>query len=151
MDYTHLLAGIGTATLEGGAPLPAGAARRIACDSGIVPVVLGSESVPMDVGRTRRLVTPKQRVALNIRDHGCAFPQCERPARWSDVHHITPWLDGGTTDLTNLVLLCRRHHRMIHHSAWEVRMNISGLPEFIPPHWIDPTRTPQRNLFHQRE
>jgi hypothetical protein len=151
MDYAHLLAGVGVATMEGGAPLPAAAARRIACDCGIVPVVMGGGSVPLDVGRTRRLVTTKQRVALNIRDRGCAFPHCARPARWADAHHITHWLDGGPTDLTNLVLLCRRHHRMIHHSEWKVRMSDIGLPEFIPPRWIDPTQIPQRNLLHQRE
>jgi hypothetical protein len=151
IDYTHLLAGIGVATLEGGALLPAAAARRIACDCGVVPVVMNGASVPLDVGRTRRLVSPKQRVALNTRDRGCSFPNCGRPARWSDAHHITHWLDGGTTDLNNLVLLCRRHHRMIHCSEWEVRMSNIGLPEFIPPRWIDPHRIPQRNLFHQRE
>ena len=151
MDYTHLLTGIGTATLEGGALLSAAAARRIACDCGVVPVVMGGQSVPLDVGRTRRLVTPKQRVALNTRDKGCAFPNCGRPARWADAHHIQHWLDGGPTDLNNLVLLCRRHHRMIHHSEWEVRMSNIGLPEFIPPRWIAPHRVPQRNLLHQRE
>jgi len=151
MDYSHLLAGVGVATLEGGAPLPAAAVRRIACDCGVVPVVLGGASVPLDVGRTRRLVTPKQRVALTVRDGGCAFPNCGRPARWSDVHHIKNWLDGGATDLNNLVLTCRRHHRMIHHSEWDVRIGTDGLPEFIPPRWIDPHQIPQRNLLHQRE
>ena len=141
MDYTQLLDGVGTATLEGGALLSAAAARRIACDCGVVPVVLNGASVPLDVGRTRRLVTPKQRVALNARDRGCAFPNCGRPARWSDAHHIQHWLDGGPTDLNNLVLLCRQHHRRIHHSEWEVRMNTIGLPEFIPPRWIDPNAT----------
>jgi hypothetical protein len=151
IDYTTLLTGVGVATLEGGALLPASAARRIACDCGIVPIVMNGESVPLDVGRTRRLVTPKQRVALNTRDRGCAFPHCARPARWSDAHHITHWLDGGTTDLTNLVLLCRRHHRMLHHSEWTVRISDIGYPEFIPPKWIDPTQTAQRNMLHQRE
>ena len=132
MDYTHLLAGIGTATLEGGALLSAAAARRIACDCGVVPVVMNGASVPLDVGRTRRLVTPKQRVALNARDQGCAFPNCGRPARWSDAHHIQHWLDGGPTDLNNLVLLCRRHHRMIHHSEWEVRMSDHRAPGIHP-------------------
>jgi hypothetical protein len=151
IDYTHLLTGVGAATLEGGAPLPVAAARRIACDSGIVPIVMNGASVPLDVGRTRRLVTPKQRVALNARDRGCSFPNCGRPARWSDAHHITSWLDGGATDLNNLVLACRRHHRMIHHSEWAVRIRSDGLPEFIPPRWIDPHQVPQQNLLHQRE
>jgi hypothetical protein len=127
------------------------AVRRIACDCGIVPVVMGGGSVPLDVGRTRRLVTPKQRVALTARDRGCGFPSCGRPARWSDAHHITSWLDGGATDLTNLVLLCRRHHRMIHHTEWTVRIRGDGLPEFIPPRWIDPHQIPQQNLLHHRE
>jgi hypothetical protein len=151
MDYSHLLAGVGAATLEGGALLSAAAARRVACDCGIVPVVMGGGSVPLDVGRTRRLVTPKQRVALTTRDNGCAFPNCGRPARWSDAHHITSWLDGGATDLNNLVLLCRRHHRMIHRTEWTVRIRGDGLPEFIPPRWIDPYQIPQQNLIHHRE
>jgi hypothetical protein len=151
MDYTHLLDGVGVATLEGGALLPAAAARRIACDCGIVPVVMNGASVPLDVGRTRRLVTPKQRVALTARDRGCAFPSCGRPGRWSDAHHITSWLDGGTTNLNNLVLVCRRHHRIIHHSEWAVRIRADGLPEFIPPRWIDPHQHPQQNLLHHRE
>jgi hypothetical protein len=150
MDYSLLLAGIGTGALEGGALLSAAAARRIACDCGVVPVVMNGSSVPLDVGRTRRLVTPKQRVALNARDGGCTFPNCGRPARWSDAHHITSWLDGGATDLNNLVLLCRRHHRIIHHSEWMVRIRNDGLPEFIPPRWIDPCQAPRRNVLHQR-
>jgi hypothetical protein len=84
IDYSQLLDSVGSATLESGAPLPAAAARRLACDCGIIPVVLNGASVPLDVGRTRRLVTIKQRTALNIRDHGCTFPHCERPARWAD-------------------------------------------------------------------
>lgn len=151
IDYSQLLQGIGTATLEGGAPLPATAARRVACDSGIIPIVLDSASVPLDVGRTRRLVTTKQRIALNIRDRGCTFPHCARPPRWTDAHHIISWLDGGLTNLTNLVLLCRRHHRMIHHSEWSVRISGDGHPEFIPPRWLDPHQIPQRNLIHRRE
>jgi len=151
MDYSHLLAGLGTATLEGGALLSAAAARRIACDCGIVPVVMNGASVPLDVGRTRRLVTPTQRTALNTRDGGCAFPSCGRPARWSDAHHVTHWLDGGPTNLNNLVLLYHQHHHMIHHSEWAIRIRNDGLPEFIPPRWIDPYQIPQRNLLHQRE
>jgi hypothetical protein len=151
MDYSLLLQGVGIATLEGGALLSAAAARRLACDCEIVPVVMNGASVPLDVGRTHRLVTPKQRVALNIRDGGCTFPNCERPARWTDAHHIISWLDGGPTDLNNLALVCRRHHRMLHHSEWVIRIGNDGLPEFIPPRWIDPYQIPQRNLIHRHE
>jgi hypothetical protein len=111
---------------------------------------MNGASVPLDVGRTHRLVTPTQRTALNARDQGCAFPNCPHPPPWADAHHVHHWLDGGATNLANLVLLCRRHHRMIHHSDWQVRIH-NGHPEFIPPRWIDPHQTPQRNLLHQRE
>ena len=148
MDFAALRKGVGTATLEGGAQLGAAAVRRIACDAGIVPMVMSGASVPLDLGRTHRLVTPRLRTALNARDKGCAFPNCDRPARWSDAHHIRHWLDGGATDLANMVLLCRRHHRIIHHSEWEVRMTGSGVPEFIPPRWIDPDQVPRRNHLH---
>jgi hypothetical protein len=148
VDYSVLQKGVGTATLESGAILSAAAARRIACDAGIIPMVMNGASVPLDVGRTRRLVTPKQRAALNARDRGCAFPHCTRPARWADAHHIHHVLDGGTTDLANMVLLCRPHHRLIHHSEWQVRTR-NRLPEFIPPKWIDPHQIPQRNLLHR--
>ncbi len=148
VDLEVLRKGVGTATLEGGALLGAAAARRIACDAGIVPVVMSGASVPLDVGRTHRLVTPAQRAALNARDGGCAFPNCDRPARWADAHHIRHWLDGGATDLANMVLLCRRHHRIIHHSEWEVRMSAVGIPEFIPPRWIDSGQVPRRNHLH---
>jgi hypothetical protein len=114
-------------------------------------MVMSGTSVPLDVGRTRRLVSTKQRVALNARDKGCAFPNCSRPARWSDAHHIVSWLNGGASDLDNLVLLCRRHHRIIHHSDWVVRMTGTGIPEFVPPRWIDPQQIPRRNLLHRRE
>jgi len=148
MDYTRLLHNIGSATLEGGAQLPVTAVRRIACDANLIPIVLNGASVPLDLGRTHRLVTTPLRTALTARDKGCAFPNCTRPARWSDAHHIRHWLDGGATNLDNMVLLCRRHHRIIHHSEWEVRMTAVGLPEFIPPRWIDPDQVPRRNLIH---
>ena len=150
VDLAVLQKGVGSAILEGGAPLPAAATRRLACEAHLIPMVMNGASVPLDVGRTHRLVTPTQRAALNARDQGCAFPNCPHPPSWADAHHIQHWLDGGATDLPNLVLLCRRHHRMIHHSDWQVRIH-HGHPEFIPPRWIDPHQTPQRNLLHQRE
>jgi hypothetical protein len=61
---------------------------------------------------------------------------------------VKHWLQGGKTDLGNLVLLCKKHHRLIHHSKWEVRI-VGGIPEFIPPPWIDPNRTPLRNTLRQ--
>ena len=75
----------------------------------------------LDVGRAQRRYTPRQHRALAIRDGGCAFPGCDRPPRWCDAHHLKEWEHGGPTDLDNGVLLCRRHHRLVHHTDWSLR------------------------------
>ena len=77
-----------------------------------------------------------------IRDQGCAFPSCGRPAAWCQAHHVIFWADGGTTDLANLMLLCRFHHRHIHKGQWEAVIGKDGHPWFIPPTAIDPHRRP---------
>ncbi|HEU5473545.1 MAG TPA: DUF222 domain-containing protein [Actinophytocola sp.] len=148
LDLNTLLQGIGTATLDGGAFLPATAVRRIACDAGLIPVVFNGEGVPLDLGQEHRLVKPGQRKALIARDRGCAFPGCHLPARWTDAHHIKHWADGGPTDVGNMVLLCRRHHRLVHHSDWAIRM-VNGLPYFRPPNWLDPNQKLMRNVLRQ--
>jgi hypothetical protein len=148
LNWDVLTDAVGTATLESGTPLCASATRRLACDADIIPIVLSGESVPLDVGRAYRLVRPDQRTALVARDKGCAYPNCSAPASWCDAHHIIHWLHGGPTDLKNLVLLCRKHHRILHHSQWDVSINPgTGLPEFRPPKWIDPERRPLRNTL----
>src|SRR4051812_20116067 len=118
--------------------------RRLACDAEIIPVVLGSTGEPLDVGRAKRLVTLAIWAALVIRDRHCAFPGCDRPPLMCHAHHILHWVNDGETNLSNLVLLCGHHHRTIHHSPWEVRLNSDDhQPEFLPPpkpgverHWI---------------
>ncbi|MEO8556073.1 MAG: DUF222 domain-containing protein [Actinomycetota bacterium] len=88
--------------------------RRLACDASIIPMVLGSQSQPLDVGRTKRLVTPALLAALWVRDKACTFPGCGRPPQWCDAHHVKHWLDGGATSLLNLALLCAYHHTYAH-------------------------------------
>lgn len=100
-------------TLEG-AVLSPQAVRKLACDAAIIPIVLGSESQPLDVGRTKRLVTPALLAALWARDKGCTFPHCGRPPQWCDAHHIKHWASGGATALSNLGLLCGYHHTFVH-------------------------------------
>jgi hypothetical protein len=124
-------------------------ARRWCCDAKILPAVLGSAGEVLDLGRAGRFATPAQRRALALRDGGCAFPGCTRPPKWCTPHHVRHWIDGGRTDLANLVLLCARHHRELHHTDWEVRM-CDGIPEFIPPAWLDPDRRPLQNTVHPR-
>jgi hypothetical protein len=86
--------------------------------------------------------------ALIIRDKGCAFPGCDRPPRYCQAHHVNEWVKHrGVTALHNLVNLCARHHRVIHHTPWEVDIR-DGQAWFIPPDYVDPTRTPQRNTLH---
>jgi hypothetical protein len=102
----------------------------------------------LDVGRKHRFVTPGQRRALYLRDRGCTFPGCHHTPQRCDAHHLTSWIDGGPTDLPNLTLLCGRHHRLIHHSTWKIRMTPNGKPNFIPPDYLDPHRKPRRNTLH---
>jgi hypothetical protein len=123
---------IGTATLNSATPqgptgLTASQARRIGCDAQILPIVLGSRSEPLDVGRTTRTIPTAIRKALVLRDQGCSFPTCQRPPQWTDGHHIVHWADGGPTDLGNLTLLCRQHHTLIHHSGWRIEVD-KGIP-----------------------
>jgi len=98
-------------------------ARRLACDAGIIPVVLGSRGEPLDIGRLSRTVPTGMRRALELRDGGCRFPGCSRPASCSDAHHILCWARGGPTSLTNLVLLCGFHHTMVHEGQWTLTMH----------------------------
>ena len=142
---------LSTATLDTGERVCAATARRLACDAQILPVLLGGTGQVLDVGQARRLFTGALRRALVARDHGCAFPGCDRPPRWCDGHHIRSWADGGPTSLSNAVLLCGRHHRAVHqHDGWAVRLAGDGLPEFVPPAHIDPGRRPRRNIYHDR-
>jgi hypothetical protein len=88
--------------------------RRLTCDAGIIPMVLGSDSEVLDVGRKTRTIPGAVRRALDHRNGGCTWKGCVAPASWTDAHHIVHWADGGATSLDNLVLLCRRHHTATH-------------------------------------
>ena len=148
--FDPLTSTLGTGRFDTGQRLSATAVRRLACDAKILPVVLGAQGQVLDAGRTRRLATGPLRRALVLRDHGCAFPSCDRPPRWCDSHHVVHWADNGPTNLDNMVLVCARHHRLLHEGDWSVRLDADQLPEFIPPAHVDPTRTPRRNIFHPR-
>ncbi|GLY65480.1 HNH endonuclease signature motif containing protein [Amycolatopsis taiwanensis] len=121
--------------------------RRLACEAKVVPAIFGNKATPLYVGDASRFATPAQRRYLAARDRGCAFPGCTRGPKWTTPHHVVAWSVDKRTDADNLVLLCARHHRAVHHTQWEVRMN-GHLPEFIPPPWIHKERKPMRNLAH---
>ncbi|GAB3038749.1 HNH endonuclease [Nocardioides flavus (ex Wang et al. 2016)] len=118
MTLEQLLADNVTALLDDGTRMSAGQARRLACEAGIIPVVLGTESQVLDLGRTRRLFTKAQRIALGLRDGGCTATGCETSASGCHAHHDDPWSRGGLTDLANGRLLCPRHHRLAHDSRY---------------------------------
>ena len=109
-----------TCHLDDGTPVPAEPARRIACNAGLIPVVLGGPSEPLDVGRSSRLATPAQRVALRARSATCEFHGCTIPSSWTEAHHLDPWEHNGPTDIDNLANLCTRHHHAVHEGKWSV-------------------------------
>jgi hypothetical protein len=149
MPLKDLIEGLGSAVLDTGGRLCAAEARRLACDACVVPMVLDSDSMPLDVGRQQRLATTALRDALAQRDKGCSFPSCDRPPRYCHAHHIRSWLDGGETKLANLCLLCEAHHVIVHRQGWHIRLDARGHPEFIPPEVVDPTLTPLRDPLRQ--
>jgi hypothetical protein len=139
------LIGFGQGTRQG--MVTAEDARRWACDPVLVPVVLcDTTGEPLAVGREKRLATRAMRRALAQRDGGCAFPGCDAPPQWCDAHHVTHWADGGATEVGNLVLLCGRHHRLVHKQGWTITM-AGGFPTFEPPYWIP--GGPRRNMIHR--
>ncbi|WP_415046346.1 HNH endonuclease signature motif containing protein [Gordonia sp. (in: high G+C Gram-positive bacteria)] len=103
------------------------------CEASVCIALVDGEGVPLNVGREKRLFTPAIRKALVIRDRGCAFPGCGAPASWCDAHHVEHWEHGGETSIGNGVLLCRRHHTVIHHGGWAVFLGRDGHPWFTPP------------------
>lgn len=149
IKLSDLIDGLGSAVLDTGGRLSAAEARRLACDACVVPMVLGSDSMPLDVGRQQRLATAALRDALAQRDKGCSFPSCDRPPRYCHAHHLTSWLDWGDTKLDNLCLLCEHHHVIVHRQGWHIRLDARGHPEFIPPKTVDPTRTPLHDPLRQ--
>lgn len=119
------------AELEDAGPISSEAARRLACDASVSRVITRGSSEPLDVGRRTQVVPAGIRRAVVVRDRGCRFPGCDRPQGWSDAHHVVHWAHGGDTALSNLVLLCRRHHRLVHH-GFGLEMT-DGRPRFFRP------------------
>ncbi|HET9556847.1 MAG TPA: DUF222 domain-containing protein, partial [Actinomycetota bacterium] len=120
-----------------------GLAGQLRAAMTLLPAVLGgAPTQPLEVGRTSRVVQPAQRAALVVRDHGCVFPGCERPPGWCEAHHLRHWLHGGPTDLANLALLCRAHHRAVHEGGWHLVRDPDGRLTATPPHRRRPHRRP---------
>ena len=124
-DLVDPAAGPGAATTSLGSAISAARARMLACDGNVTRIVIGPDSVPLDVGRTHRVAPPHLRRAVELRDATCVFAGCEAPAWWCDVHHVLHWADGGETSLENSALLCERHHTKIH-SGFRIERDTDG-------------------------
>ena len=114
---------------------PGSLATRLRAAVALLPPVLGgAPAQPLEVGRASRVVQVAQRTALAVRDGGCVFPGCTRPLAWCEAHHLRHWLHGGPTDLANLALLCRAHHRAVHEGGWRLQRHPDGQLTAVPPH-----------------
>src|SRR5947209_14954524 len=128
------LTGAPAAEMEFSLPISSKAVERLACDCSVTRILLGSDSTVIDVGRSKRTVSGPARRALAARDGHCRWPGgCDRLAKWSAAHHVVHWIHGGTTDLSNLILLCHRHHWMVHEGGWQLVCSDDGRMLTIPP------------------
>lgn len=134
VELADLETGVGAARLEGQtSAVSVDTARRNACASGAVPILFDGPDV-LNLGRTQRLFTDRQRMALAARDGGCRFPECDRPPSWCEAHHIDEWVrDNGRTDVAAGVLLCRFHHLLVHNAGWKIRKTTTGFRAEPPP------------------
>ena len=127
------VSGAPAAEMEFSLPISAKAIERLSCDCSVTRILLDSESMVIDVGRAKRVVSGSQSKALKARDRGCVWPGCDRPATWTSAHHVVHWIHGGATNLPNLVLLCYRHHWMVHEGAWQIVRSDDGRMLTVPP------------------
>ena len=150
-----LAAKTGHATASDGTLIPTVNLLEMANAADIIPTMLATSGAVLDLGRSRRVASPNQTMALIARDRGCSFPGCAHPPQWCERHHIIPWIDGGRTDMKNLTLLCRYHHHNFLARGWTCRVRDDGLPWWHPPQWLDPEQRPVLNtrirLAHLRE
>jgi hypothetical protein len=145
--------GLATTTLDGlvatshGNLLTPAEALRLAGQAQLIPVITSKTGGVLAYGRTRRVASEGQRYALIARDRGCTAPGCDQPPEHCEAHHITPWNNGGPTDLHNLALACYYHHDNHEKLGWTIVMQ-NGHPWWIPPPWIDPHQVPIQNTMH---
>jgi hypothetical protein len=128
-----LQSGLGAADIQGHGTLTARAARRLACDWGIIPAVLGTDSEILDLGTRHRLATPLMRRHIALRDGGCLFPGCDRPPSFTEAHHRKHYIDGGPTEQKNLDSFCPFHHHLVHEGGWSYRILDATTLQFTPP------------------
>ncbi len=133
LSLEALQTGLGAADIQGHGTITAAAARRLACDMGIIPAVLGTNSEILDLGSRNRLATPSQRRNIGLRDGGCLWPGCDRPPAACEAHHRTHHIDGGPTKEKNLDSYCTFHHHLVHEGGWTYTIIDATTLHFFPP------------------
>ena len=121
IDRYRALSRAGATTVDG-TGLDRATAERLLCDAALHRVLSHGRSAILDYGTATRTIPAPLYNALVLRDHHCRFPGCDRPTTWCEAHHIRPWQAGGPTQLANLVLLCSRHHHLLHHPGWHAKL-----------------------------
>jgi Domain of unknown function (DUF222)/HNH endonuclease len=132
IERFRALSGAGATTVDG-TGLDRTTVERLLCDAALHRVLTRGRSAILDYGTATRTVPAPLFNALVVRDHGCRFPGCDRPAAWCEGHHVRPWLFGGPTQLSNLVLLCSRHHHLLHKAGWHAKLLPDGTLEVTDP------------------
>jgi hypothetical protein len=122
----------GCCEIEEGPSIAAETARRLACDASVVAIIENEDGEPLNAGRKTRTISSPLRRFLKARDRGCRFPGCTN-TRWVDAHHIHHWANGGETKPSNLVSLCRFHHRMVHEGGVVIHVLDDGAIRFAHP------------------
>ncbi|HEX7132001.1 MAG TPA: DUF222 domain-containing protein [Iamia sp.] len=128
-----LEAGRGQGSFHDGTPITAADARRLACDANVHRVITRADGSVLDYGRATRAISAALFMTLCIRDRGCRFPGCDRPCHMTDGHHIRHWIEHGHTKPENLVLLCRRHHRIVHREGWSIELHDATTVTVVDP------------------
>jgi hypothetical protein len=143
----NLRSGRGFGITTTGETLTAETVQRIACSADLHPLHIDGDGIPLKLGRSQRLASHAQWLALIARDGGCVGAGCTRPPEWCQAHHILYWELFGLTDIENLCLLCDFHHDQVHHDGWDIQIADDGHVELIPPEHVDPLQRPVRNTY----
>lgn len=123
----------GLCETDSGVPVPVATARRLACESDIIPVVLDGRGIVLDEGRAKRLATAQQRTAIEAMQATCCHPDCTVSVDECRIHHLDPWEAGGPTDLANLVAVCEVHHHLVHEGGWSLAMTADRVATWTQP------------------
>lgn len=139
-----LISGSGVGELEGQADvISLATVQRMICIGSQTPILIAPTGQPLDVGRSQRLFTARQRIALAARDGGCRWAGCERPPSWCEAHHIEPWEAAqGRTDVADGLLLCRHHHLLVHNNGWRIERRRG--PDGRDDYWANPPKNAHR-------